>query len=1231
MPDENNNYMNLKLHTTSKMFYAFLMTLFSVWGWGQVSITSLPQTYNQDFNGLSSSSTSWTNNSTLTGWYISSTSLTLYTATSNSNSCYNTGNTSSSDRSIGALSTSSNSHYFGIRIKNNSGQAISSLTLSFTGEQWRQNDPGTLVFSYRVSSSAITDLTSGTYTNASTFNFSSINNGTASGIDGNDSSNRLNINNTLSVNIPAGSEIMLKWLKSGSNSAILSLDDISITANPACSAPSTPAGTISGATPACTSTVLTYNPSAGENAANLYWQTSSTGTSTNSSANNNLNVTSSGTYYVKAYNGTCWSAASTGYSVTINSTINAAVITNSASAISYSTATFNGNLTTLGVCPATVERGFVYGTVSGSYGAQIAVGTSLTTGSFTSNLSSLSAGTTYYYKAYAKDANGIYIYGSEQTFTTLIPATQIVFVNVPSSGYVNSNLAAFSVQARTSNNTIDTNYLGSVSINKLTGAGIMSGTTSNVNFVNGVAVFNDVKFDVADNYTISAVSGSFPTITSGTITISNAPVAIAGWDFENTTITGTGNTPNVNPVSANFGLITTGTVFSGYHSSSSTWSTGTGNGSTKAATVPNWNNGDYWQIKFVTTGYKNIRLKISQRGSNTGPRDFKLQYSTDGILFTDLTGGNYSIVNDSWLSSSTVAGSVRIFDFDTVSLLNNKSQVFIRIVNSSDTSINNGSVASTGTSFIDDITVEGLPFPTTIWSTSWSNGVPNNETNVIINSEYSTNNQPSFTANNITIKNGGVLEVNGTNTINAADVTVEDGGNLIIKDSGVLNQTGSFKVLKNSASPQGKYVFWSSPVANQNLFTAYSNGSSSTAPLYVMSYDPATNLYPMVANDNANFTNNAGKGYSVKVPAANASLVFGGASQVPNNGTINVSLSNAGNGYNLIGNPYPSNVSLTDFYTANNSAIEPTLWFWDNTTGNVTTQTGNTSVNVGFATFNAQSGTWTEAPNTQSYGSAALNSLGSFAKIGQGFIVKSINAAPAAFTNAMRSSAAAVTMNKNINTAEGKYWIKLTTSYGNTVTQAVTYSQAASDAYDGYDSRAMGMGSDAFYSLAGTEKLVIQGRAPFQINDVVPLGNKHFENGNFIISLSHKEGLFTNGQPIYLHDKQNGTYTNLQSGNYNFAENAGDFTNRFEIVYKLNVLSTKETEKAAFEVYRDGEDFVVRNHNPIQSVEVFDAAGRKIQQMTTNSKSVIVKIPAKGLYILKAVSEGKQFTQKIIN
>lgn len=714
--------------------------------------------------------------------------------------------------------------------------------------------------------------------------------------------------------------------------------------------------------------------------------------------------------------------------------------------------------------------------------------------------------------------------------------------------------------------------------------------------------------------------------------VNNNQLSVAGVGSATITANASGDT-NWNAYSATINVVVTSAIIYQKITSTSDLVDGyyiiTNESSELAVEAPS--SGAYKAIPITPSGgaipnpSDNIIVKIVSLGNNV--------YTLQRVQTGNFIG---------WNSSTTLtAPSAVTTDSQKWTIVYDNTNQYFTIKNNGDTSTSGrflrynsstGDFRAYGSSSILTNSYSQLykKLPSTWDGSTWSNGAPNSTTDVIITTNYSTTSQSAFTARNITIKNGGVLEVNGTNTINAADVIVEDGGNLIIKDSGALNQTGAFKVLKNSTSVQNKYVFWSSPVANQNLFTAYSNGSSSTAPLYVMTYDPATNLYPTVANDNANFTNNAGKGYSVKVPAANASLVFGGASQVPNNGTINVALSNAGSGYNLIGNPYPSNVSLTDFYTANNSSIEPTLWFWDNTTGNVTTQTGNTSVNVGFATFNAQSGTWTEAPNTQSYASASLNSLGSFAKIGQGFIVKSINAGSATFTNAMRASAAAVTMNKNVNTAEGKYWIKLTTSYGNTFTQAVTYNQGASDAYDGYDSKAMGMGSDAFYSLTGAEKLVIQGRAPFQITDVVPLGNKHFENGDFTISLSHKEGLFTNGQPIYLHDKQNGTYTNLQSGNYTFAANAGDFTNRFEIVYKLNVLSTNETGKATFEVYRDGEDFVVRNHNAIQSVEVFDAAGRKIQQISTNSKSVIVKIQTKGVYILKAVSEGKQFTQKII-
>lgn len=541
---------------------------------------------------------------------------------------------------------------------------------------------------------------------------------------------------------------------------------------------------------------------------------------------------------------------------------------------------------------------------------------------------------------------------------------------------------------------------------------------------------------------------------------------------------------------------------------------------------------------------------------------------------------------------------------------------------------------------VDDIAVYNtLPTASaTTWNgTSWSNGNPSSTLNAVINADYTG---ASFTSNSLTVNAANTLTINSGQTVTAGNVT--NNGNIIVNDGGNFIQTvggtyttgtgSSFIANRNSTSAVNKYVFWSSPVSDQNIFTAYTSGSSALVPTYVMTYNTGSNLYDLVTNADNNFVANTGKGYSVKVPQDNAGLSFGGTNKTPNNGTFNLSLNGTTGGinYNLIGNPYPSNLDLNAFYTANNSVLESTLWFWDNTTGNVTTQTGNTSVNVGYATVNAASGTWTEAPGTQSYNSAALNGTGNIAKTGQGFIVKALTSGTASFTNAMRASVNGVTLNKNGDSDTGKFWIKLTTSYGNTVTQAVTYNQGASNAYDVYDSKAMGMGSDAFYSLAGAEKVIIQGRAPFNINDVVLLGTKHFENGNFTVSLSHKEGLFANGQAIYLHDKSTGIYTNLQNQLYSFSGTAGEFENRFEIVYKLDVLATSQAQKDTFEVYRDGEDFFVRNNKNIETVEIFDAAGRKVNHITGNSKLVRITLESKGLYIFKVKSAGKEYSKKVV-
>ena len=509
----------------------------------------------------------------------------------------------------------------------------------------------------------------------------------------------------------------------------------------------------------------------------------------------------------------------------------------------------------------------------------------------------------------------------------------------------------------------------------------------------------------------------------------------------------------------------------------------------------------------------------------------------------------------------------------------------------------------------------------TIWNgTSWSNGIPTSALNAIIDGNYTG---PSFTALSVTVNPTFTLTINSGQTVTTGNLTnngaviVNNEGNLIQTVAGTYSGTGTFKVNKNGISALNKYALWSSPVVAQNLTTLYGAGIT---PAFITEYNTATDFFVNAAST----TSVAGKGYAIKTPVANASALFTG---VPHNGTQIYTLATTGNGFNLVGNPYPSNLNLNNFYTANAGRITNTLYFWDNTSNSVTTQAGATTTNIGYATYNPMTQAWVPAPNI------AAVPTGNVAPIAQAFIVKTLSASVDTslnFTNDMRTDTSGTFFNKNNSSTEGKFWLRMSSSYNTNNTLAVAYLAPASDAYDNYDSKAMATGSDAFYTMADAQKVLIQGKAAFDPDDVVPVGTKHFENGNFVISLVQKEGIFNNGQAIYLHDKVSGTYTNLQNGTYSFTANSGEFTNRFEIVYKLDVLATSEVEKNGFEVYRDGEDFYVRNSKNIETVMVFDAAGRKIMQIDAHSKLVLVKLDAGGMYIIKAVSGGKEYSKKII-
>ena len=102
-----------------------------------------------------------------------------------------------------------------------------------------------------------------------------------------------------------------------------------------------------------------------------------------------------------------------------------AVSTTTATAITSTTATLNGDLTSDGGAAITA-RGFVYAisnadlTIDNTAADTVTV--SGTTGSFNEEITGLTAGTEYFYKAYAKNSVGT-TYGEEQSFTTLAKPT----------------------------------------------------------------------------------------------------------------------------------------------------------------------------------------------------------------------------------------------------------------------------------------------------------------------------------------------------------------------------------------------------------------------------------------------------------------------------------------------------------------------------------------------------------------------------------------------------------------------------------------------------------------------------------------------------------------------------------------------------------------------------------------------------------------------------------------
>jgi hypothetical protein len=199
----------------------FAVLLFSITTIGQVSMTCSGP-YMEDFAFLGTANFALTNNSPL-GMYAQRDTLNTSPLTFFADAgtlvtpagFRNYGAVGGADRSFGMIAgPAGDTHYLGIRIQNNCPTTATAIQVQYVGEQWRSGTttPQTVTFGYQVSAGDITDLITGTYTTVAALSFISPNLTNAGAIDGNLAGNQVIFNTTIPVNLPFGSEIMLRWV-----------------------------------------------------------------------------------------------------------------------------------------------------------------------------------------------------------------------------------------------------------------------------------------------------------------------------------------------------------------------------------------------------------------------------------------------------------------------------------------------------------------------------------------------------------------------------------------------------------------------------------------------------------------------------------------------------------------------------------------------------------------------------------------------------------------------------------------------------------------------------------------------------------------------------------------------------------------------------------------------------------------------------------------------------------
>ncbi|QBN19531.1 T9SS sorting signal type C domain-containing protein [Flavobacterium nackdongense] len=524
--------------------------------------------------------------------------------------------------------------------------------------------------------------------------------------------------------------------------------------------------------------------------------------------------------------------------------------------------------------------------------------------------------------------------------------------------------------------------------------------------------------------------------------------------------------------------------------------------------------------------------------------------------------------------------------------------------------------------------VPGSDLPATV-----NNFTVNNPSGVTMGADLTTN-FVTITAGTLTVPSGKNLTITNA-LVNSGTLTLENNANLIQTATTNTNSGSGNVVVKRNSSALSRldYTLWSSPVANQNLLAF----SPATATTRFYNFNTTYNVgsvngaFSAIADPSLT-PFSVGSGYLIRMPntavEAPAAETFNGQfTGLPNNGDVPVPLVDgaaAGLRYNLVGNPYPSPISIGTFVTNNTANIETTLYFWRKTNG----------AGSAYCTYNtAGVPMFTTNGNAQSVDPAGV------IQIGQGFFVEAKSGATSlTFKNGQRVANNANQFFKTKQlAAPSRLWLNATTTAGAFSQMAVNYADGATPGVDDYDSKYINDSAFALTSSINNGEYTIQGRPVFDASDVVPLNFKTNLAGDYTIAIDHSEGVFATGQEVYLVDSKTGTETKLKDGAYTFTAAAGVDNARFSLKYQ----KTLKVNEAAFNdnnvtVYKNnGRLQVSSSAKAINSVRVYDVQGRLIaEQKNVKANTATfsnLKVNNQVLIVKVTGEDNSEVTKKVLN